>query len=180
MKAIIDNIGILSFVMLNIALPTVDVTTDIMMIIRLFSGAYGCVNPRWWSEEHEQWQDCLEDPETFCANRTLGRNHSTCARSTSGVFAYSCRDPYKWSSDYKDWEACRASPTSFCSAKAEEETKICKFEQHPNFGISMMIPFFFNYLISFLTWWRLDKMKKQSFFFPMINIYTQLGRYCIH
>ena len=52
MKAIIANISILSFVMLNIALPTVDVSTDIWMIVKLFSGAYGCVNPRSWSDTY--------------------------------------------------------------------------------------------------------------------------------
>lgn len=178
MKAIIANIGILSFVVLNIALPTVDVTTDVIMIGKLFYGAYGCVNPRWWSEQHEHWQQCLEDPETFCANRTLEGINATCTRSNTGFFAYSCRDPYEWSSDYQDWEACRESPTDFCSKKVEQETdvEICVFEQHPHFGISMMIPYLFNYLICFLTWWRLDKTKKNSFFFPMMNIYTQMGR----
>ena len=182
MKALIANISILSFVMLNIALPTVDVSTDIIMIGKLFSGAYGCVNPRWWSDQHSQWQSCLVDPETFCVNRTLGVSNATCARSTTGIFAYSCRDPYEWSSDYKDWKACKKSPTNFCSEKAELEAdaKICQFERHPNFGISMMIPYLFNYLICFLTWWRLDKTKKKSFFFPLINIYTQLGRYLQH
>ena len=177
MKALIANISILSFVMLNIALPTVDVSTDIVMIVKLFTGDYGCVNPRWWSEQHQQWQTCLVDPERFCTNNTTV-NNATCARTTTGYFSYSCRDPYEWSSDYKDWKACRESPTSFCSEKEklEADAKICQFERHPNFGISMMIPYLFNYLICFLTWWRLDKMKKKSFFFPMINFYTQLGR----
>ena len=178
MKALIANISILSFVLLNIALPTVDVSTDIMMIVKLFSGAYGCVNPRWWSEDHSEWQTCRVDPEIYCNNRTLG---GICGRTTSGIFAYNCRDPYEWSGDYKDWKACRESPTSFCSEKEELESdaKICQFERHPNFGISMMIPYLFNYLICFLTWWRLDKTKKKSFFFPMINIYTQLGWYYV-
>ena len=179
MKALtFANISILSFVMLNIALPTVDVTTDIIMIAKLFVGAWGCVNPRWWSEEHIQWEKCKVDPETFCQNKTIGGLNSICGRSTStGIFPYHCRDPYDWSSDYKDWIACRESPTSFCSKKAEQEedAQICQFEQHPSFGISMMIPYLFNYIICFFTWWRLDKTKKRSFFFPMFNFYTQLG-----
>ena len=70
MRKIFDNFDILTFfllniALLNIALPTVDVIKDILMIINLFRGAQGCVNPRIWSEEHRQWQTCLEDPETF-------------------------------------------------------------------------------------------------------------------
>ena len=65
MKKIFDNFDILTFFLLNIALPTVDVIKDILMIINLFRGTQGCVNPRIWSEEHRQLQTCLEDPETF-------------------------------------------------------------------------------------------------------------------
>ena len=190
MKAIIAKISILSFILLNIALPTIDVGTDFFMILKLFSGDYGCVNPKLWSEEHKQWQLCQEDPEFFCTNTTLGGSNATCERTTSLLFEYRCKDPYKWSKDYQDWEACKERPTKFCSERCGElegntslqecgDAKICQFEKHPNFGISMTVPYLFNYLICFLTWWRLDHTKKKSFFFPMINIYTQLGRYYI-
>ena len=59
MTAIFKNFGILIFVLLNIVLPTVDVITDMLMIIKLFRGAYGCVNPRWWSEDHKLWHEQL-------------------------------------------------------------------------------------------------------------------------
>ena len=176
MRRILDNFGILTFVLLNIGLPTMDVTTDFLMIINLFRGAHGCVNPRWWSEDHEQWQTCLVDPETFCRNRTLGGSNATCERTTSGIFAYSCRDPYLWSRDYKDWRACRESPTSFCSQQTQEAQN-CQFERHPMFGILMTSPFLFNYIICFLTWWRLDKRRRKTFIFPLINVYAQFGRY---
>ena len=167
--------GILMFVLLNIALPSVDVITDILMIISLFRGAYGCVNFRWWSYDYKQWQECLEDPEAWCTGPSAGGLYEKCDRTSSGLFEYKCRDPYLWSRDYKDWKACIETPTSFCSQQSNE-TRICEFESHPKFGISLMIPYIFNYLICFLTWWRLDKTKRKSFFFPLINMYAQLGR----
>ena len=132
------------------------------------------MNPSCWSQEHEQWQTCLKDPKAFCRNRTLEGSYETCERTTKGFFTFRCRDPYLWSRDYKDWRACRESPTDFCSQQ-NNETTICEFESHPKFGISLMIPYLFNYLISFLTWWRLEKKKKKTFVFPLINIYAQLG-----
>ena len=175
MKKVFDNFGILMFGLMNIVLPTVDVTTDILMIVKLFIGAHGCVNPRWWSEDHKQWQTCLTDPETFCTNRTIGGSNETCERTTSGIFTYNCRDPYLWSKDYKEWKFCRESPTSFCSNQTHEAQN-CQFESHPVFGILMMIPFLFNYLICFLTWWRLEKRRKETFLFPLVNMYAQFGR----
>ena len=182
MRRIFGNFGILTFFLLNIVLPTVDVITDFLMIIKLFEGAHGCVNPRMWSEDHIQWQQCLEDPDTFCTNRTLGGSNETCEWKTTGIFTWSCRDPniWSWSRDYEDWKACRKSPTIFCEENNEtmqtNETMICEYEKHPKFGISLMIPFFFNYLISFLTWWRLEEKKEKTFLFPLVNMYSQLGR----
>ena len=175
------------FLLLNIVLPTVDVITDSLMIAKLLRGAYGCVNPRWWSEEHEQWQLCLEDPELFCTNRDLGGSNATCYRTTEMIFKYHCRDPYKWSRDYQDWKACTESPTNFCSKRCGEpggntssngcgDVKICEFEHHPKFGITLMIPFLLNYAICFITWCRLEKRKKETFLFPLINMYSQSGR----
>ena len=200
MRKIFDNFGILTFFLLNIALPTVDVITDFLMIVKLFRGAHGCVNPRWWSEEHQQWQSCQNNPETFCTNITLGTTGNEIYENTtseifaednreslvdsgaicdkvtiSGIFTWECRDPYLWSRDYQDWEACRDSPTSFCSQQTNE-TNICQFETHPKFGTSLMIPYLFNYLFSFLTWWRLEDKRKRTFLFPLVNMFAQLGR----
>ena len=178
MRKIFNKFNILIFVLLNIILPTVDVITDFLMIVKLFRGAYGCVNPRWWSEDHKQWQQCLVDPRTFCVNSTLGGINATCERDPKRNFAYSCRSPYDWSNDYQDWKACREGPAKFCPKKVEQETdaKICQFERHPLFGISMMTPFLVNYIFCFLTWWRLEKQRKKTFFFPLIDMYTQLGK----
>ena len=173
--------GILMFVLLNIALPSVDVITDILMIISLFRGAYGCVNFR-WSYDYKQWQECLEDPEAWCTGPSAGGLYEKCERTTSGLFEYKCRDPTQWSRDHNEsllmWKACRESPTSFCSQQSNDTIYefLCDFETHPKFGISMMIPYLLNYLICFLTWWRLDKKRKKTFFFPLINMYAQLGR----
>ena len=196
MRNIFNKLGILTFFLLNIALPTVDVITDILMIVKLFRGAHGCSHPKWWSEEHKKLQECLEHTVTFCTpgdsldcrepyqrdcRESLIDSETICSRNLTklGTFKWNCKDPYLWSQDYKDFRTCRESTTDFCSQQTNNETKICEVESHPKFGTSLMIPYIVHYLISFLTWWRLEKKRKKTFFSPLINMYAQLGR-CIY
>ena len=162
------------FIGLNIALPTVDISTDMYMIYKLFHGAWGCVNPERWSEDFQTWQECLIDPESFCNDNTTTQHSEICTRVTTGILGWSCVNPENWSSDYQDWFKCRSGADVFCSNQTTE-AKICQYQSHPKFGFSMMVPYLINYLICFLTWHRLDLTKKKSFLFPLLNTYTQLG-----
>ena len=171
---IFSNFGVLMFIGLNIALPTVDISTDMYMIYKLFHGAWGCVNPERWSEDFQTWQECLIDPESFCNDNTTTQHSEICTRVTTGILGWSCVDPKNWSSDYQDWFKCRSGADVFCSNQTTE-VDICQYQSHPKFGFSMMVPYLINYLICFLTWHRLDLTKKKSFLFPLLNTYTQLG-----
>ena len=178
MNTIFSNVGLLLFISLNIGLPTVDVTTDMWMIIKLFKGAYGCVNPRWWSEDYKAWENCslrvgaddfCTDPDTF--------HQDMCREKEDSNFLplpWDCVHPKNWSQDYRDWDSCREGAHAFCKDK-DVSSEICQYETHPKYGISMMIPYLLNYLICILTWQRLDLKKNRTFLFPLINGYTQLG-----
>ena len=129
------SIGVVIFVLLNILLPSVDVITDLLMVKKLFSGAFGCINPRWWSGDFIMWQDCLQDPELYCSENK--QVNSTCVRVLKGIHGYSCLAPDLWSTDYSAWRACRDSPTSFCEGAPHT---VCQFQEHHNFGLCLLLP----------------------------------------
>ena len=85
------NVTIVIFALLNILLPSVDVVTDLVMIVKLHSGDYGCVTPRLWSEDYVKWQECLKDPETYC--RETKELNTTCIYTTNryNLETYECR-----------------------------------------------------------------------------------------
>ena len=165
------SIGVLVFVLLSILLPSLDVITDLLMVEKLFTGNYGCVNPMWWSQHYQQWQNCLKDPENYCSeNRSF---NSTCLLNTEGIVRYECRDPELWSPHYRQWHYCLDSPETF--RQGHEAEHVCQFQSHPMFGLSLLVPCLINYFLCFLTWWRLDTMKMKTFIFPLLNLYPQLG-----
>ena len=43
------------------------------------------------------------------------------------------------------------------------------------YGGSLLLAFLLNYLLSWVTWARLDTNKKWSFIFPLIHCYKQFG-----
>ena len=40
-----------------------------------------------------------------------------------------------------------------------------------------MVPFLLNYIMAFVTWWRLDNNKKFSFIFALLNLYAPYGKF---
>ena len=178
MNTIFSNVGLLLFISLNIGLPTVDVTTDMWMIIKLFKGAYGCVNPRWWSEDYKAWENCSlrVGADDFCTDPD-NYDPNLCKEEVDSNFRpypWSCQDPELWSPDWDLWYTCLNSPTSFCQG-AHGEQDICAFDSHPKFAWSLLFPYFLNYCVCFATWWRLERRKRITFLFPLLNIYPQLG-----
>ena len=47
------------------------------------------------------------------------------------------------------------------------------WRSHWKFGTALLIPFLANYLLSWLTWARLEKNKKGTWWLPALNIYPQ-------
>ena len=85
------SVGVVIFALLHIILPSVDVNTDLLMVNKLFTGAYGCINPKWWSDDFNTWQACLEDPELYCSQNLL--LNSTCTRVSQGILGFTCNRP---------------------------------------------------------------------------------------
>ena len=114
---------ILRIMLLNIVLPTVDVFTDLLMTIKLFTGGYDCSS----QGDYEDYDKCLNvtDHDLYCSSN----NNPACYRET-----------------------------------------------HPKFGTALLIPFLLSYIACFLTWARLNKNKKKTFIFPLLNIYPQFGK----
>ena len=56
---------ILIILVLNILLPTLDIVTDINLVIKLYRGAQYCdPSPR----QYDDYEKCLEDPLGYCSN----------------------------------------------------------------------------------------------------------------
>ena len=108
-------------ILFGILLPTVDNLTDLRMIIRLYSGIYGCkyVSPYdYVRETNGTWEDlftCQQDPDAYCqVNNPEDRE---------------CRDFY-WSgypgNDFPgctwDLDTCKPDPATFCENKPDRVT----------------------------------------------------------
>ena len=110
---------ILPIVLLNIVLPTVDVFTDLLMTIKLFTGGYAC--------NYHDYYKCIDatDRDLYCSS-----NNNTA----------------------------------------------CNLQTHPKFGTALLVPFLLSYIACFFTWARLNKNKKKTLIFPLLNIYPQFGK----
>ena len=55
---------ILIILVLNIALPTLDTVTDIMLVYKLYRGAQYC---EYRFEDHDDFAKCEKDPVSYCS-----------------------------------------------------------------------------------------------------------------
>ena len=133
----------------GILLPTVDNLTDLRMIIRLYSGIYGCKYVRPWDyvKTNGTWEDlftCQQDPDTYC-------------QENPG--SWDCDNFYRWGYPNQfpgcawDIETCNKDPATFCENKPDRVT--CGIYTHRIFA-SM-------FLGNFLLFTRNNLMK--SFLF---------------
>ena len=67
---------ILVLLVFNIALPTLDIGTDINLVHRLYTGAKGCVRPTDYDyhRDHENYKKCFSDPIGYCSNDENNQN----------------------------------------------------------------------------------------------------------
>ena len=102
----------------GILLPIVDNLTDLRMIIRLYSGIYGCKYVRPWDyvgETNGTWEDlftCQQDPDTYCQDNSESLECHYFFRNgypddIVGAFIPGCR---------RDYYACvfDSDPVTFC------------------------------------------------------------------
>ena len=109
-------------IIFNIILPTLDILTDFIMVVKLFLGAYKCNNDN--SPESEAFQQCQNvGPGQFCG--TFLPNIST------------------------NMEVIRENNQTI---NASDIMVTCKISTHPVFAVGMFLPFIINYLSHFYLW----------------------------
>ena len=166
---------VLIILVLNIILPTADVFTDLRLIEKLYRGVPGCNE---WTEAIRR-DSCEEDKcrrkvgaEKYC----IGEKVSTgvCGLRTNSDSKYYCISYRHWSTEYQDYELCeKVGYDIYCSDHASNKN-VCN-STHLTMGTAMLIPFCLNYIICFITFFRLGTDKKKTFIFPLLNLYPQFG-----
>lgn len=74
---------VLPIIVLNVILPTVDIFTDLILVIKLMIGAYDChyprcyVNPQ-YCDDLQFYNQCMDDPDLFCSKENSSGNHDVC------------------------------------------------------------------------------------------------------
>ena len=108
----------------------------------------------------------------------------------TGVYACNSNEIY-WiygQDTYREiFDTCRKDASTFC----QQNPSLCSFAKHEKFATMLLskllkqkafktetvsVPFLLNYFASFLTWYRREKNKLQTFIFPLLNIYPIFGK----
>ena len=75
---------ILPITLLNILLPTIDIVSDVYMIVKLYVGVYEC---KWTSTEKiDDYWSCRNDSHNFCSNSNTA-NDNICISITHPIYA---------------------------------------------------------------------------------------------
>ena len=151
-----EVVPILILLVLNIALPTLDIVTDINLVIKLYSGFHYCVN---------NYNECRKDPEVYCSN---SENNQNICHFDRWQNLY-CKDVRY------DYNKCGKDPEDYCS-NDENDQAVCRFSSHYKMATSMLTPFLLNYIVCFITFLRKEKNKKFTFIFALLNHYPQFGK----
>ena len=85
---------ILVLLVLNIALPTLDIGTDINLVCKLYGGVYGCERPSDYDSHRDlaNYTKCYDDPITYCTNDE--NNHNFCRFFTHPKLATAMLTPF--------------------------------------------------------------------------------------
>ena len=184
-------------VLFNILLPVFDVFSDCRIIILLVIGGFKCIDP------DNEYDSCRDDPPSYCTSpipypdicektgdgfrcRNARAEYMNCghypARYCTSLTAFPgvCEktgDGFRCTDYYHDeYHRCSSDPTSYCTSPTAFPGVCGERFNHPIFGLILFIPFLLNYIVSFITWWRLDNNKKFSFIFALINLYAPYGK----
>ena len=74
----------------------------------------------------------------------------------------------------REYYSCLDDPTRYCTDPTTNHD-ICDSGSYRWFAVMLMVPFVLNYIASFITWWRLERNKKFSFIFALLNLYAPYG-----
>ena len=191
-------------IVLNLILPTADIVSDLLTVIKLYVGAYGCYRS---DLVLEQYNACENNPMEYCTNSTstIGEQHQHAWCQLSGD-----NETYTCNGFHNLWKKCRANPRGF---NEDPENVDAPFThgilRHPKFATILLgklqthitnqkkgyiyeihsfhyiyifysvfcsVPFVLSYLMSFFIWLKLEKNKKSTFLFALFSLYPQLGK----
>ena len=82
---------ILVLLVLDIALPTLDIVTDINLVYKLYRGAQGCDRDT-PSLQYEDYEKCRKDPVSYCSNED--NNQSICLFFSHPAMATAMLTPF--------------------------------------------------------------------------------------
>ena len=169
--------AVLIILALNIILPTADVTTDIMFIASLYKGVTLCNHSTEGIKiDEEEYKKCEEGPDKYCSEL---RSPGLCELDLYD-FHFICKDISEWSAEYQDYEQCQyeVGYSSYCSDPASNKN-VCEgagqHTSHPIMATMVLMPCILNYIVCFITFFRLETDLKKTFIFPLLNIYPQFG-----
>ena len=137
---------------LNVALPTVDIVTDLINITKLYIGTPTHTH---CDEESELW---LFAKERECS---LNPNNTYCTTDGTEWYWTVWTNKIDWS---RDKITCMGNRTCFYNYS------------HPIFATSLLVPFLINYLVTWFIWWSVDKRKTTSWIAPLLSVYPQVRR----
>ena len=171
-----EVVTILVLLVLNIALPTLDAVTDIILVIKLYRGAHYCMCLRPYCERPYQCKkneicriqaycECKKDPVSYCSN---DGNNEIC-RIQAYCEYHSFDHPER-----DDYDMCYDDPDGYCSNGGNSE--MCRFSTHSKMATAMLTPFLLNYFVCFITFFIKEKNKKFTFIFALLSIYPQFGK----
>ena len=156
-------------VLFNILLPIFDVFSDARIIILLFIGGFKCRNIAYYDDAvYDEYRSCRRNPTSYCTSPTPFPG--VCDETDDGFRCRYGQDEYR---------SCLSDSASYCTSN-NAFPGVCGRLNHPLFGIMLMIPFLLNYIMAFITWWRLDNNKKVSFIFALLNLYAPYGKFTLN
>ena len=135
-------------VIFNIVLPTVDIITDLLIIIRLLEGAFQCGDE---DPDSKFYQQCSE----FGANKYCSTLNNVCRPEAGKYHPFFSRQ-------------CQ-------NRDVDDAENICNKKGHPIFAMGLLLPFLLNYFVA-LYCWATMKRNPKTIIFPLLNVFPQYGR----
>ena len=134
-------------IVLNLILPTADIVSDLLTVIKLYVGAYGCYRS---DLVFEQYNTCKNNPLEYCTTNTstIGEQHQHAwCQLSEGNETYTCNG-----FDHL-WDKCRANPRGFSEDPENVDSSITHgILRHPKFATMLLGKFYIiTYILSTLT-----------------------------
>ena len=131
-------------IVLNLILPTADIVSDLLTVIKLYVGAYGCYRS---DLVLEQYNACENNPMEYCTTNTstIGEQHQHAWCQLSGN-----NETYTCDGFYNLWDKCRANPRGFSEDPENVDASFTHgILRHLKFATMLLGKFYNYYLYSF-------------------------------